>query len=126
MVTVYYEKYWNDFCRKQEAKSFRSLEEVADWIFNSMQRDYTGDSVAICFPTPEKAERIHSEAPWSIEFTPERGGPCLWVHKMTEGGKIIFTDGKMTTGQRHWSNEVRNWCQSCEERRKAPKFDFAE
>lgn len=126
MVTVYYEKYWNDYCRKQEVKSFQSLEDVADWIFNSMQRDYTGDSFAISFPTPEKAERIHDDAPWSIEFTPELGGPHFWVHKMMEAGKIIFTDGRMTANQKHWSQVVRDWCRSCEERRKAPKFDFAE
>ncbi len=130
MITVYYEKYWNDFCRRDETKTFYALEDVADWIFSQMRVDYSDKEhgwVYMYFPTEEKSQRIRASGPSSIEFMPESGGPTFWIHKMTEnGGKIIFTDGKMTAGQKHWSQEVRAWLVECDKRRKTPRFDFVE
>ncbi len=126
MITVYYEKYWNDFMRKEETVTFYSLESVADWIFNQMRCDYTKNTHMMSFPTPEAAKRIGEDGPWGIEFTPEHGGPMFWIHMMKEGEKIIFTDGKMTAGKKHWSQAVKEWLPSCRERQKAPCFDFAE
>lgn len=126
MITVYYEKYWNDFIRKEETITFHSLVSVADWIFNQMRCDYTKHTNMMGFPTPEAAKRIREDGPWEIEFMPESGGPTFWIHMMKEDGKIIFTDGKMTAGQKHWSQAVKGWLTSCRERQKAPRFDFAE
>ena len=126
MITVYYEKYRNDFDRKEETATFPSLADTADWIFNQMRCNYTKDTNMMDFPTPEAAKRIGEDGPWEIEFMPERGGPTFWIHMMKEDGKIIFSDGRMTAGQKHWSKAVQEWCRACRERQKAPHFDFAE
>lgn len=126
MITVYYEKYRNDFCRKEETKTFSSLEAVADWIFGQMHGDYTKDPYRLYFPTPESLARIHGEGPTRIEFMPERGGVVYWIRMMKEDGGIIFSDGVLTAGKSHWSKAVREWCRNCEERRRAPQFAFTE
>lgn len=53
MIYVKYERYWNDYNRKIENKAFVSLNDLADWIFSQMQRDYS-EPFAMSFPTPEK------------------------------------------------------------------------
>lgn len=126
MIKVYYEEYLNDFWRKQHVREFANLDSLAEWIFGQMRTDYVKDRYVMGIPTPEIAKRIHSDAPWRIEFMPERGGPTFWIRQMKENGRIIFTDGTMTAGQKHWSQAVKEWCIDLEERRKAPTFDFAD
>lgn len=41
MYTVKYEKYYNDYRKSQEVKTFRSLEEVADWLFGMVRGEYS-------------------------------------------------------------------------------------
>lgn len=129
MIKIYYEKYWNDFLRKDETKTFDTLEDVADWIFDQMKVDYSDRDhgwVYMYFPTEETNKRIGASGPSRIEFMPENGGPTFWIHKMMKDGKIIFTDGKMTAGQKHWSKDVKAWLAECDKRQKSPRFDFAE
>ena len=126
MIKAYIEEYYNDYFKKQHVMEFPNLSNLADWIFGQMRTDYSGDSLAMGIPTPEKAERIKADAPWRIEFKPERGGPSFWIHQMKENGRIIFTDGTYTNGQRHWSQAAKEWCIDIEKRRKNPTFDFAE
>lgn len=126
MLKVKYERYWNDFIRKNEEMSFLSLEGLEEWIFGQMKQDYSKNQFAMSFPTPEKAERIGESGPWEIEFKPESCGESFWIHLIQSEQGIIFSDGRFTAGQKHWSAEVQNWLRHCEERRKAPKFDFAE
>lgn len=126
MLRVKCERYWNDFHRKNEEMSFHDLAELEEWMFTQMEQDYAGKSYVMSFPTPEIAERIRSEAPWRIEFTPKWGGETIWIRQIKNERGIIFSDGTFTAGQKHWSAEVQNWLRHCEERRKAPKFDFAE
>lgn len=78
------------------------------------------------FPTPEKASRIGESDPWAIEFIPRRGEELIWIHQIDIGPGIEFSDGKFTTRQKHWSSAVKEWLIHCEERRKAPKFNFAD
>ena len=126
MLTVKYERYWNDFFRKNEERSFCHLAELEEWMFGQMKQNYSGDTYTMSFPTPEKAKRIGETGPWNIEFKPERGGETIWIHQIKSERGIVFSDGKYTSGQKHWSAEVKDWLRRCEERRKAPKFDFAE
>ena len=39
MLNVKLERYLNTFWRKDEAKSFASLSELENWIFDQMQQD---------------------------------------------------------------------------------------
>lgn len=123
MIRVFYEKYWNDFIRKSEEKSFEDLKEVEEWIFGQMQQPYKN---AMSFPTPAKCERIHANGPWEIEFTPSFNGPNFWIHQIENSNGIIFSDGKRTNGQRHWSKAVQEWLVCCDERKLTPKLTFVE
>lgn len=118
MLNVYYEEYHNDLMRTHHTRSFAGLEELADWLFGLMRRDYSKDSYAMYWPREE---------PSRITCRPERGGPTYWVYQIKDDtGRILFSDGTMTAGQKHWSKAVKEWCRACEERRKTPVFDFAE
>lgn len=124
MLKIKYERYWDDYRRRNETKSFSSLNGLEDWMFGQMQQDYTKDFV-MSFPTPEKAARIGECGPWSIEFRPERGGEKFYIHQIEGFDGIIFSDGTFTTRQKYWTVEIQDWLVHCEERRKNPRFNFA-
>lgn len=125
MFRVKYERYWNDYRRRHEEKHFSDLAELEEWIFGQMQQNYTNPS-AMSFPTPKKAERIKADGPWSIEFRPVWGEENIWIHLIESPSGIVFSDGKFTSGQKHWSKAVQEWLTRCDQRQNAPKFNFAE
>ena len=51
MYVAKFERYWNDYRRKDETKTFSGLAELENWMFGQMQQDYTKDFV-MTFPTP--------------------------------------------------------------------------
>lgn len=129
MFKIYYEEYRNDYWRKPLEKSFYSLQEIEDWIFGQMRRDYSNKKTgghAMSFPTPEAAERIKSDGPWEIQFQPEIGSATYWIHQIRDDRGIIFSDGKMTAGKRHWTLSVQDWLTHCKERQYNPTFDFVD
>lgn len=95
MYVVKFERYWNDYRRKDETKTFLGLAELENWMFGQMQQDYTKDFV-MTFPTPAAAVRIKADGPWAIEFRPKWGEENIWVHLIENGAGIIFSDGKFT------------------------------
>lgn len=125
MLRVRYERYWNDYHRKDEVKTFADLDELADWMFNQMQQDYTNQS-AMSFPTPKEVASIGEAGPWTIEFRPVWGEEIIWVRLIESNDGIIFSDGRFTARQKHWSKAVQDWLIRCEQRRCQPKFNFAE
>jgi len=126
MIKIKYERYWNDFIRKNEEKTFVDLDALANWIFGQMQQDYTKDSLVMSFPTPEKVKRIKASGPYRIEFKPQRGEESFWIYLIENSDGIIFSDGKFTSGQKHWSSEVQAWLTACEKRRTCPTFNFVD
>lgn len=124
MLRVKFERYWNDYHRKDEVKTFSEFAEFEEWMFNQMQQDYTGDKGTMCFPTPNKATRINAKGPWGIELRPKWGGEEIWIHQIETASGIVFSDGKFTAGRKHWSAEVKAWLAHCEERRCNPQFNF--
>lgn len=124
MYVAKFERYWNDYRRKDETKTFSGLAELENWMFGQMQQDYTKDFV-MTFPTPAAAVRIKADGPWAIEFRPKWGDENIWIHLIENDAGIIFSDGKFTAGLKHWTREVQEWLTHCEERRKSPKFNFA-
>lgn len=123
MLTVKYERYWNDFTRKNGVQRFRDLTALEDWIFRKMEQNYTKD-FTMSFPTPEIAKRIREDGPWRIEFKPKWDGETFWIRQIESDQGIIFSDGTFTAGQSHWNEEVKSWLTHCEERRKSPTFNF--
>lgn len=127
MIKVKFEKYWCDYHRQSEEKTFSGLDELEEWIFSQMERNYSDtDSHVMSFPTPAKAQRIGESGPHSIDFSPTLNGPSIWIHYIENGSGIIFSDGKMTAGQKHWSQTVQDWLVHCDKRQHAPKFNFVE
>lgn len=98
---------------------------LADWMFNQMQQDYMNQS-AMSFPTPKKVASIGETGPWTIEFRPVWGEESIWIHQIESNDGIIFSDGRFTSRQKHWSKSVQDWLIRCEQRRRQPKFNFAE
>lgn len=126
MLRVKYERYLNDYCRKDETKSFADLTELENWMFDQMQQDYAGDKGTMSFPTPKKLARIHADGPWGIELRPVYGEAQIWIHQIESNIGIIFTDGRFTSRRKYWTDEVQGWLVHCEQRRKNPQFNFAE
>lgn len=126
MIKIKFERYWNDYHRKNETKDFSSLSELEEWIFGQMQRDYSKNDYAMSFPTPEKAARIVSKGPWAIEFTPKRGEESIWIKQIENYSGIIFSDGTFTSGQKHWNKDIQEWLTHCDSRKRNPQFNFAE
>lgn len=122
MLHVKYERYWNDFRRRDETKLFKDLHELEEWIFGQMQQNY---KKTMSFPTPKAAEQIGETGPWAIQFRPAHGEDIWYIHQMEGANGIIFSDGRFTAGQIFWTKEVQNWLAHCMERRDAPKFNFA-
>ncbi|MFR2635578.1 hypothetical protein [Neglectibacter timonensis] len=60
MYVAKFERYWNDYRRKGETKTFSGLAELENWMFGQMQQDYTKDFV-MTFPTPAAAVRIKAD-----------------------------------------------------------------
>lgn len=126
MLKVKYEQYVNDHNRQMQEKEFSTLTELEDWIFGQMQQDYT-QKRCMFFPTPEIMVRIGMTGPSTIEFSPMVGGPRFKIRDIrNEFGWIIFSDGAFTAGQKYWNKNVQEWLSHCEERRKAPQFNFME
>lgn len=120
MIKVRYEEYHNDYFRRNHEETFSSLTELEDWIFGQMQQDYT-KSCGMYFPTGK-----HSKEASRISFTPVCGGCSIWIHQIEDYRGIIFSDGTFTSGQKHWSKDIREWLVHCDERQHAPKFTFVD
>ena len=112
--TFKYEEYHNDYTRRMHEISFTTLDSATNWIFNQIQHKWTE---GMYFPCRE---------PSRIEFQPVFGGPSYWIYMITSDRGIEFSDGRFTSGQKHWSKDIQNWLSSCREKQKAPKFTFAE
>lgn len=118
MITIYYEKHWNDLVCQEYSEEFHTLTGLENWIFEMMRQDYKGDSLTMHFP--------QGKEPSKISFCPEYGGPNIWIHLVKEGSSIVFSDGRHTSGIKHASKTVQGWLAHCEERRRDPIFNFAE
>lgn len=124
MITIKYERYWNDYRRENGTKSFKGLNELEEWIFGQMQQDYRKNATII-FPNPKWAEQIGENGPWAIQFRPVLGGDLWYIHQIESSNGIIFSDGTFTARQKFWTKEVQDWLVRCKERQKDPKFNFA-
>lgn len=124
MLKVFYEVYWNDNRVQTREKNFMSLEGIADWLFAMMRCDYTSeDNYAISLP--RERDGLYPKEPTVIRFRPSYDEPDYTIRKITDGDSIVYSDGTYTCGQKFWTDEVREWCRQCEERRKNPSFNFS-
>lgn len=119
MIRVDYELYANSILRKEQELYVFSLKELENWIFKKIDFDYTKkeNRFKIFFPTEE---------PYTIAIDPAINHPLIWIHKIETYSGIIFSDGKYTAGQKHWSKEIKEWLKHCKDRVETPKFNFVD
>ena len=122
MITAKIVKYYNDYNQKAFDKTFENLDELADWIFDQMQLDYTKKPGCdfLTFPTDRFGKW------YEISVRPNYGGYVYWLHEIDSESGIIFSSGKYTAGKDFCAEKVQEWFQKCEERKKHPKFNFVE
>ena len=128
MIIASIEEYYNDNHYTCSDKPFSDLSELEDWVFQQMRQDYSDarlGSHAMLFPTEDIKQMSFKNGPSAISFIPDSGSAHYFIHMIRRNdGGILFSDGKYTCGQRHWSAEVKKWLAHCSERQYTPTFNF--
>lgn len=125
MITVGYEKFEDGKWIEEQTIKLDSLNMLEDLIFEQMRGDYYREA-RISFPLKDDPLAMQPD-PDSIKFQPmPRIDTVYKIHQIKENGKIIFSDGFMTAGQKYWTRKMQDWCLACHNRAKAPKFNFAD
>ena len=91
MITAKIVKYYNDYNQKAFDKTFENLDELADWIFDQMQLDYTKKPGCdfLTFPTDRFGKW------YEISVRPNYGGYVYWIHEIDSESGIIFSSGNI-------------------------------
>ena len=116
MIRITYTEYYNDYCKYSHEANFRDLTDLENWIFKQMKQKYQNNYYVMYFP----------ETPSRILFAPESTGAKNWIHLIENERGIIFSDGKMTNGLKHQSEEVRQWLIHCNQRQNQPTYNFVD
>ena len=123
MMTIYYDEYVSDLnIKARERSGFYSWKEIEDWVFGLCASGKYSDKISV--PIPDRTD-IWKDGPSAIEVN------CCWtegktyrIHKVTNSDGIVFSDGRYTSGQRHWNDEAKNACRSIRQRAINPTFNF--
>lgn len=96
MITAKIVKYYNDYNQKAFDKTFENLDELADWIFDQMQLDYTKKPGCdfLTFPTDRFGKW------YEISVRPNYGGYVYWIHEIDSESGIIFSSGEIYSRER--------------------------
>ena len=106
-------KYYNDYNQKAFDKTFENLDELADWIFDQMQLDYTKKPGCdfLTFPTDRFGKW------YEIQYDRIMGDMCTGFTKLTVKVALFFRVGNIQPGK-ILCRKVQEWFQKCEERKK--------
>ncbi len=122
MYTVYYTEYFDDFMQNNKTKTFSSLEQIKNWLFE--YAGYYKGKLKLIIPDPEDKLRKTGQ-PDRIESNPlSPSKPIIWVHKIADEKGIHFSDGHLTCGQRHWNEEIKNFCKNMNKEKNNPTYNF--
>lgn len=125
MIKILYQEYYSDLMCQEKTKTFYSLNALKDWIFQQMVQPYDR-KFAMFFPLPKTMERIARTGPCSIELcTGSSSGLIIRIDQIENEIGIIFSDGKHTSGEKYWNEEIKGWLEECEKFRIHPSFKFA-
>lgn len=131
MLKVRYTEYMNDYMKHNKEKTFRSLSEVADWLFNMFPYSY--DHYGMFFVNPDDERITHTNGKLHLDnscISSSDGRWSYWVEEIIQYNpmngyeKIIYSTGKYTNGISHWNEEVKQWLRECRARQKNPQFNF--
>lgn len=130
MINVNYEIYHNDFNRRYENKSFRDLGEFKDWMFGLMHQPYVSERKLpnMFFVDGVVKGKLPLDSSSRISIRPEWGGAHYLVHCVSDGNKVVFSNGKYTNGQCYISEGFKAFMQECMDKRdgKEQSFEFGE
>lgn len=108
MITAKIVKYYNDYNQTAFNKTFENLDELADWIFDQMQLDYTKKPGCdyLTFPTNKYGKW------YEISVHPYYGGYTYWIHQINSETGIIFRVGNILpekiSAQKRFRNGYRS------------------
>lgn len=123
MYTIYGEKYFNDFTRKNVRMSFRSLEEIYDYMkkisYNFVDKygNYfpvpNGDSYNWCgrISCTDKEDSLYRD---------------FWIYKIENENGILYSNGHYTDGKKFCAKSIENWFVDCRNKIENKKFTFVE
>lgn len=127
MITVKYTRYRNDYDKRVETKSFYTLEDLADWLFEKCRGKYKDgmyfinpDNDKFCHDANGKLRLDNS----CISVRYDDTGYCTWIEQIQDENVIIYSDGKYTNGICHWNETIKQWLRDCRERQINPQFNF--
>nr|DAX14589.1 MAG TPA: hypothetical protein [Bacteriophage sp.] len=124
MYKVKYEKYYDYYINSQEVKTFYSLKELADWLFEMVNGEYNNSSFYFVNPD-EKHEREDGRLYLDDSFIQSCDGTFhYWIEQIERDGEIIYSCGTFTNGICHWNEEIKQWLRECRERKNNPTFNF--
>lgn len=79
MIRIKYNKYFNDFKNAYETKSFNTLNELADWMFNMVTGEYKKS--LLYFTNPDDPhmynEKLHLDSSCIKTYD---GEYIYWIH----------------------------------------------
>lgn len=105
MITVKGVRYFND----NHMPTFELQFENLGQFMNFIQKDTLGKK-RITIPKVEKPgeiDRYGSSFEWADEYRSNDGDVQKWVYLITENGKILFSNGKLTDGRAHVSTAMK-------------------
>lgn len=122
MIKVRYEKYYNDYRKKQEVKTFDDLQEVADWLFGLVKGDYRS---SMWFVNPD-TDHTRDGKLWldSSCIKSSDGEWMYWIEQIEKDGAIIYSCGTFTNKVCYWNDEIKHWLRECRKRRENPVINF--
>lgn len=105
MITVKGVRYFNDNHMPTFEKQFENLGQFLYFI----QHDALGKK-RVSLPKVNEDGSMESYCgsfEWADEYRNNDGDVQKWVYLITEDGKILFSNGRLTDGKRHASKAVR-------------------
>lgn len=105
MVTVKGVKYYNDNHMPMFEKNFENIGQFLYFV----KHDTLGKK-RVRFPKVNKDGSLGDYAQsfeWACEYRNNDADVQKWVYLITENGKILFSNGKLTDGKTHASKAVR-------------------
>lgn len=124
MIKVKYEKYYNDYIRTDEFKTFNSLEDLANWLFGLVKGEY---KKSMWFIDPNSKHIYNNDDTLRLDrscIKSNDGKYIYWIELIEKDEVIIYSTGKFTNGICHWNEEVKQWLVACRERMNNPVFNF--
>lgn len=121
MYTIYATKYHNDYTKQTATMQFHSLDDIFKYLkkisndFNNKYGNY--------FPT--RNNRANYEWCGRIACRNEYDSIYrdFWVHMIKNDNGIIYSDGKMTKGEKFCAALIEDWLEHCREAaNKKPNF----